>query len=105
MEQITILDTAKAILENPDEVLLSSSLNFEQHQANLKMLAHLGVVPIVENEFLFEKSRIRYFVENNGKTEEQIISEKSLKISEKANKIAIISLVIAIVSIFISLKH
>lgn len=108
MKEITIVDTAKAILENPDEVFCFSSSDFEKHQANLKMLAYLVIVPIVEGEYLVQKEIIRNFVKNDGKTNNQISTEKALKNSENANKISVISIVLSIISIcvaYISLKH
>lgn len=107
------LDTARAILINPKEVFSYKSPKYKWHQENLKMLAFKKVVPIQDNEYLIQKDRIQNYLNNGGKTDDEIaldIAKESLKqaelsnkISDEANKKARNSNLIAIISIIIAI--
>lgn len=58
MNEITLLDTAKTILNNPDEILDKNHPNYSKHRTNMKMLSYIGILPIVDDEFLIQKDLI-----------------------------------------------
>lgn len=107
------LDTAQALLTNPEEVFYADNPKYIWHQENLKMLVFKRVVPIQDGEYLIQKDRIQNFLNNGGKTNDEIaldIAKESLKqaqlsnaISNKAIKNSRISNIIAIISIIIAL--
>lgn len=101
------LDTARAILNNPSEVFFDRKhKNYKHHQENLKMLAYKKVTPIFNDEYLIEPNRIKKFLDNNGKSDDELaidIAKESLKQAEIANKKSRNSNIIAAFSILIAL--
>lgn len=107
------LDTARAILTNPEEVFYFKNPKYKWHQENLKILAFKKVIPIQDNEYLIQKDRIQNYLNNGGKTDDEIaldIARESLKqaeisnkISNEANKKSKTSNIIAVISIIIAI--
>lgn len=103
MYQPDEIDTAKTILNNPNEVFNKTSRNYEFHQDNLKMLVYKNIIPIYNGEYLIQRSRINTFIDNNGKTQEELsleLAKESIKKAKISNSIALISVVIAIIALF-----